>query len=128
MRSTSQRSKQIISLRALLSSFSSSPSLLFYSLPSHFHDILVEVLDETGCGDTFLTCAVLEILLHKRNVVKSPGGGTAGGYPFPPLPLFPLFSRFSIPSHSSLLWFSSYFLSLSLTYGEVFWGNTLAPI
>lgn len=33
-----------------------------------------QVLDETGCGDTFLTCAVLELLLHKHNLVKSPGG------------------------------------------------------
>lgn len=38
-----------------------------------------QVLDETGCGDTFLTCCVLELLLHKRNVMFSPGGRPTGG-------------------------------------------------
>eukprot|EP00026_Physarum_polycephalum_P010752 Phypoly_transcript_10929.p1 GENE.Phypoly_transcript_10929~~Phypoly_transcript_10929.p1 ORF type:complete len:367 (+),score=52.14 Phypoly_transcript_10929:101-1201(+) len=38
-----------------------------------------QVLDETGCGDTFLTCSVLELLLHKQNLSKSPGGRAAGG-------------------------------------------------
>lgn len=56
--------------------------VLLFSLRFHF-DNLLQVLDETGCGDTFLTCCVLELLLHKRSLIMSPGSGRAtGGIPF----------------------------------------------